>query len=831
MITLPKDRKVEPIGAWHEVFVRTCSDRVQKAIRRAVRTPEICLERARAEMKALEQYKDEPRIIQRARIFETYLRDKTVSILEGELIVGNITSKVRASPIFPELHAKFVDEELDHPTKDFQARHVDRHIVHPEERKELREVILPYFKGRTVQDYLYSIADEEVKEKGFVMTASCPHIPGFSDLNVQQDSGHVMAGMEKVLHKGLTGIRQEVERKLLELDEPYVRINIQPRKDFYRAVLIVLDAAIGYAKRYAEQARGLATEETDPKRKMELEKIADVCDWVPANPARNWWEAVQTVWFIQCLVYCEQVNYASSFARFDQYMYPFFKKSVLDDKSLTRDEALELLECFWVKCNEFTELYNYETARVAGGFPISANLLIGGQTREGKDACNEVTMLCLESEEQVGLIQPEIAMRVWAATPTEYLRKAAEVVRLGRGKLKFYSDRTAIQMMKKHYPELAIEDWREYAVNGCVEICLPNITMHHHYAGLYNAAKALELALNNGKCALCGEQVGPLTGDPRSFESMAGVKAAFQTQMSESMRIMLRAITTEMLAQAKLMPAPFASSLYEGPIEKGADVVGGGAWYTKYGVLMTGLANTADSLSVIDKLIYRDKRITWDDLLTALKANWEGFEWLRQMCINDVPKYGNDIDYADEFAAYVMDTWHDIIDWANTQKSLLPPFGGKFSGATIVGNSQVAFGEATAALPHGRKHPQPLADTMSPVQGADRNGPTAVIKSVSKMPAHRFTLGTSLNQRLSPQLLATERDIDNFVSFLRACEELGVYHIQFNVMTSDLLKRAMENLEEFKWLTVRVASYVAYFCDLDPATQQDIINRTEQKGW
>jgi len=831
MATMGVQKGAEHIGTWQADFVPDLPGRVRKARARAVRTPEICLEHARAEMKVYEQYKDEPRIIQRARVFDAYLREKTIFILEDELIVGNITSKVRGSPIWGELYARFLDEELDHPERDFAIRGVDRHIIHSEERKELLEVIVPYFKGKTLQDYIYSIADEEVKEKGFVMTASCPHIAGFSDLLVQQDAGHMMVNYEKVLHKGLMGIKEEAERCLAELDRPYMHYDVQPRRGFYRAVIMSLDAAMAYAKRYADLAREMATKETDSRRKGELERIAEVCDWVPANPARDWWEAVQAMWFVQCLLWCEQVNYSNSFGRFDQYMYPFYKKSVIDEKSMSREKALELLECFWVKTCEFTELYNYDTALVQTGWGISQNLLIGGQTSDGRDACNDVTMLCMEAEKQIGMTQPEIAMRVWEGTPHAYLKKAAEVVRLGRGKMKFFADRTGIEMMKKAYPNYSIEDWRDYAVIGCVEICLPHITMQHSFSGLFNIAKALELTLNNGKCGVCGVQIGPETGDPRSFKSMETFKKAFKKQTSYSMNHMLRAITYEMMGQAELMPCPFSSALLEGPLQKGLDVIEGGAWWTKYGILMAGVADTADSLTAIDKLIYQDKKVTWDELLMALKANWDGHEDLRQLCVNWVPKYGNDEDYADEAAAFVMDTWYDVIDWANTQKSLLPPFGGEFTGSIIIGNGPVGFGQNTMALPNGRKYPNPLADTMSPVQGADRNGPTAVIKSVSKMPAHRFCMGTALNQRLNPQLVATDHDLDRFVAFLRTCEELGVFHIQFNVVTSDYLKKALENPEEYRDLMVRVASYVAYFCELDRATQLDIINRTEQQGW
>jgi pyruvate formate-lyase/glycerol dehydratase family glycyl radical enzyme len=824
MVVDVSKKSVNEIGRWEETFVRVLPQRVQKARERVLKTPEICLEHARAEIKAYTHYKDQPRIIQRAHVFATHLKEKSISIFDDELIVGNVTSKARASAIFAEYYANFLDKEIDDPVKDPQARLSDRHIIHSDERKELRDVIIPFFKGKCLEDYTYASADEEVRDKGFIMTASCPHLPGYSDLLTQRDAGHMVVNYEKVLYKGLKGIKEEAEAYQAELSKPYDHYNVEARRNFYKATIITLNAAINYIKRFAAK-------EQNTKRKAELKTISGVCDWISEKPARNWWEAVQLAWFIQNMLWCEQNNAAPSYGRLDQYMYPFYKKSVIDDKAMTRDEALELLECFWVKNCEITLLYTYEQAQINGGFGVAQNILLGGQTCDGKDACNDVTMLCLEAEEQVGLIQPEVAMRVWEGTPTLYLKQAIKIVRLGRGKMKFYSDRTAIEMMKKAYPDYTIEDLRDYAVIGCIELCLPHITMQHSFAGLFNIAKAVELVVNNGKCAICGEQVGLLTGDPHTFQSMNGVKQAFEAQVANSMNYLFRALRYEMMGLSKFMQCPFSSALHEGPLQKGLDVIEGGAWWTKYGVLVGGLADAADSLTTIDKLIFRDKKVTWDQLLQALKDNWEGHEDLKQMVINDVPKYGNDDDYADDFAAFVMDTWYDTIDWANTQKNLLPPFGGEFTGAILIGNGAVGMGPMTAALPNGHSFPNPIADTMSPVQGADKNGPTAVIKSVSKMPSKRFTMGTALNQRLTPQLLATDRDIDNFVAFIRTCEELGVFHIQFNIVKSETLRRAMKEPEKFKDLTIRVASFVSYFCELDPRTQLDIINRTEHQNW
>ena len=822
MTTVFSNKKVQDIGSWQRAFVPTYSERVKKAKARATQTPEICIEHARAEMKAFEQYKDEPRIIQRARFLETYLRDKTIHILEDELIVGNVNSKVRGQTISGTSGRYFafqLKEAYDNPANASKIRYkaisMDG-VVTPEEKKELEEVILPYFEGKTLLEYNYARLDDELKAKTCQVTSNCQHIPNVNRMSMLRDPGHQMPNFEKVLVKGLKGIREEVEWYMSQLDQPYSHFELKEKRDFYKSVLITLDAAMAYAKRFADLAREMADKEDNPRRKKELQRIAEVCDRVPANPARDWWEAMQSVWMIHAIGDCELPGGTNNLGRFDQYMYPYYKKSVIDEKTMTHDEALELLELFEIK------------VVCARGASVSLN--IAGQTRDGKDACNDVTLLCLEADEQLSILSPETSFRVWAGTPDKYLRKAVEVIRLGRGKPKFTGDRKAIKMMSKAFPNLTIEDWREYTLLGCSATTLPHINMPNMSEGESNVAKIVELTLNNGKCALCGEQIGPLTGDPSTFESIEGVRQAFREQVFFWLKYSAKGTKVFKESQASLLPAPFSSSLVEGPLQKGIDVLQGGTWYTTYAMYLVGLADSADSLGVIDKLIYRDKKITWDQLLEAINANWKGYENLRQLCMNDVPKYGNDNDYADDWAAWVMDTWQNSIDWINTQKDLLPFWGGRWLGKTAIGNMNVDHGKLVGGLPNGHMNPNPVADAVSPAQGMDRNGPTAVIKSVSKLPKHRLAGGGPINLRISPQLLATNRDIDNFVSFIRTIEELGIYHVQFNVISSDILRKAMKEPDNYRDLMVRVGSFVAYFVNLTKEEQMDIINRTEHQG-
>jgi formate C-acetyltransferase len=504
---------------------------------------------------------------------------------------------------------------------------------------------------------------------------------------------------------------------------------------------------------------------------------------------------------------------------------------VEDEKKMTREEALELLECFLVKFNEPAWALNYEWSQWATGQGLSQTMVIGGQTREGKDACNEVTMLVLEAMEQLRLNQPEFAMRIWEGTPDKYLKKATELIRLGLGYPKFIGDRKGIQMAARGYPDLTIEDWRQFAVAGCSEIGLPYITMDNGYEAIALASKWIELVLSNGKCGVCGKQIGLETGDPRKFETMEQVKDAYCRQVFYWGEYMAKAEKIFKETQSEWYPAPFCSALTEGPLDRGRDITRGGAWYTVYGFLLASIADAADSLGVIDKLIYRDKKITWDQLIEAVNANWEGYENIRQLCVNGVPKYGNDDDYADGWAIWVADVWADLIDWLNTRKDLMPKWGGRYLAGGLVAIASTQFGESIGATPNGRKHPLPVADTCSPVQGVDRNGPSAVVKSFSKLPTHRWALSSLINLRLNPNLFTTDADLEKFAAFIRACEELGLYHVQFNIISAELLRNAMKEPEKHRDLLVRVASYVAYFVELSPNQQTDIINRTEQQSW
>ncbi len=823
----------ERIGTWDEKLVRSYTNRVKEAREMTLEAvPGIDLEHAYVEMDLIKENKAEPQVIKRARIFAEYLRQKTIYIKKDELLVGNISREVKYAPFVGELYVDFVDEELDDPVMDFSIREFDRLAVPDETRKELREIIIPFFKEYSYQNHvLNELMEENVREKTCPMVSKTPTIPNVTNLMVQTDSGHQVLNYHKVLKIGMRGIKDEILWHKRKVEQSFVVNNKQNRLDFYEAALIVLDAAMDYSRRYSEMAVKMAKEEKDEERRKELLEISRICAKVPAEPAETWYEALQSVYMTYVLMYCDVRNVANGWGRFDQYMMPYYKKSVLDDKTMTREEALELMELFLVKVNQHVELYNYANTNTQMGFCLSSQIIIGGQTREGEDAVNDVSYLVLDAEEQVGLQNPDIGIRIYEGTPDQFLRRACEVVRLGRGKPKFFFDKKEMECLKNIYADAPIEELRDYVATGCTESFLPYMTMCHSYCSIINVPKVLELTIHNGKCALTGEQLGPRTGEPNTFRSMGQFLNAFREQMYWWMELVGKSVTVQMNAMAEHMHAPFSSVLLDGPIEKGLDLIEGGCWETTYGIWYAGLAHAADSLSVIDTLIYRQKQVTWEQMDKALLDNWEGHEVLRQLCLNDVEKYGNDDDYADGFASYVMDLWCDSIDYINGRKDLLPRYGGKYVCSSIVASSPTALGKTTGALPNGRFNEEPLSDTSSPAQGADRCGPAAVIRSNAKLPVHRNALGNCLNQRISPQLVETSEDIDRFVAFVKACCDLELFEIQFNIISTDVLRDAMSRPDHHRGLLVRVASYNAYFTDLNEACQMDIINRNEQADW
>lgn len=823
-------REIETWGRLHE---RTCSPRVKKAIDTVLKAKHgICLERAFAEMKTYEEHGEMPRVLLRAYMLETYLKEKSISIRPYELLVGDYTSEIGYAPFFGEYYYEFVKNELDDPVKDFAVRGFDVFDLDDAVRTQLRETVLPFYADKCFQHkILGELMDPVVKEKAVPMASTVPTTPVCGQLMIQTDIGHTVLNYPKVLQKGFNGIKADILAEKKKVMESYYTADQQKKCDFYDAMLICLDAGIAYSQRYSDLAAEMAAKETNPVRKKELLEISQTCAAVPANPATSFREAMQAMTMVHVLEFCEVINVSQGFARMDQYLFPYYKRSVIEEKSMTREQATELVELWEVKLNEIVQLYNYDNAQTQMGFTLSLQGILGGQTKDGQDAVNELSYVILDAEEQVGLKEPDFGCRIFDGTDPAFIRRVSEVIKLGRGKPKFFFDNVAMECIKTGYPKLPTEAVREYIATGCTEIFMPFVTMCDSYAAIINVPKIVELTLHNGRCALTGAQIGLRTGNAAAFKSIGQFKKAYEKQLAYWLEYACKSVKTQMDAQAEFSFSPYSSALLEGPIEKGLDICEGGCWYTTYGVWFAGIGQAADALTSIDTLIFKEKKCDWSTLLDALQKDWEGYEDLRQYDINHIAKYGNDDDYADSNAAFIMDAWCDAIEYVNSRKDLIPEQGGKYVCSSIVATSPTGLGLNVGALPGGRKKYMPLSDTSSPEHGMDQRGPSAVVRSNGKLPQTRNALGNCLNQRLSPQMLATEEDMDKFVAFVMAASRSGLAEIQFNVISSQVLRKAMEAPENYRDLLVRTASYSAYFVDMNKRCQLDIISRTEQKNW
>jgi len=771
--------------------------------------PEVCIERARLVTQSYKETEGEPMIIRRAKALAKVLREMTIFIQKDQLIVGNQASKLRASPLFPETEAGYLERELDI----FPKREQDRLIIPPEVKRELEEVIFPYWRGKTIEDIaLKAIPPESREIFEHEYPTFCP------DIHLKGSIGHVIVDYEKVLRLGIKGLKSGIEKKLeaLDLSDP----EASEKYHFYQAELIVCGAIVDWARRYAAEAKRLAAEEEDEEWKAELEKIAEICEWVPENPARTFREAVQSFWFSHLLLYIEQNGLAVSPGRLDQYLYPFYEKDKKEGR-ITPEQAQELLECLWIKFTEIMRAYDLNDAKYFAGFSISENVVLGGLTRDGKDATNELSYLCLEAEKNTKLSQPNLGVRIHPNTPDDFLMKAVEVISTGRTKPELFNDEIGILSLTSL--GVPLEDARDYSISGCVEPVPPH-TNGMTNAAMSNLAKALELALNDGKCRLCGKQIGVRTGDPRSFNSFEQVMEAYKKQVEYYVKHMVTTLNVIEKVHAQYMPLPYFSLLIDDCVEKGKDVTQGGARYNYTGPQGVGLATVADSLAAIKKLIFDDKKLSMSELIDALDDNFENKEPLRQILITRAPKYGNDDDYVDFIAREAAAIYcREVSKYKNTR-------GGKYRPGLYSVSANVPLGLHVGALPNGRKAGSPLSDGVSPSHGVEKYGPTAVAKSVAKLDHVLVTNGTQLNMKFNPKVLSDDRGKRNLASLIKTFFDLGGWHVQFNVVSADILRKAQKKPVEYRWLIIRVAGYSAFFVELDKAVQDDIIDRTEYQS-
>ncbi|ABK62429.1 glycyl radical protein [Clostridium novyi] len=777
-------------------------------------TPCIEVERARLLTESFKETENQPIIIRKAKALEKILNEMPIVIREGELIVGSLTKNSRSAQVFPEFSNKWLVEEFEKLPK----RTSDSFQISEEVKSELID-IFKYWEGKTVSELATSYMPKETLEAmgAKVFTVANYYFNGL---------GHISVDYKKVLELGFKGIIEEIKAKMDSADKSdpeYIK-----KRTFWEAVIISCEAAIDYARRYAKLAKELSENTEDCKRKEELLKIAEICSKVPENPATTFYEACQSFWFVQAIISLESNGHAISPARFDQYMYPYFKSDV-DNNVVTKEENREILQCLWVKFNDLTKVRDETTTKAFSGYSMFQNLIVGGQTEEGKDATNELSYMCLDATGSLKLPQPSLSVRIWSKTPEEFLIRTCELTRLGTGLPAFYNDEVIIPMLVNN--GMTLEDARDYAIVGCVEPQKPGKTDGWYDAAFFNLAQILKLTIDNGK--MDGKQVGPKTGEFEEFKDIDEVIEAYKKQMEYFVAQMVSADNCVDIAHRERAPLPFLSAMLDDCIAKGKSIQEGGGHYRFSGPLGVGIANVGDSFMAIKKLVFDDEKITLDKLKQALDGNFgkdekdEGkkneLQGIKQMLLHRAPKFGNDIDEVDEF------TREGALIYCNEVLKHFNQRGGKFLPGLYPVSNNVHLGSLVGATPDGREAYQPIADGVSPTRGADVNGPTAAANSVAKLEHYAAPSGTLFNQKFNPSSLKGDNGLRNLGTLIRSYFDHKGMHIQFNVVDKNVLLDAQKHPEKYRDLIVRVAGYSAQFICLNKEIQDDIIKRTEQE--
>ena len=811
------------------------------------------IESARAKL-ITESYKateGQPTITRRAEAFAHILRNIPIIIRDNELIVGSSTIAPRGCQTFPEFSYQWLEDELD----TVETRSADPFYIAEETKQELREVH-KYWKGKTSSELATSyMAPEAIRAiEHNIFT------PGNYFYN---GVGHVTVKYEEVLAIGYKGI---IDKAQAELDRCQVGDgNYVKKSHFLKAVILSCQAVIEYAERYAELASQMAAECTDPVRKQELLQISENCSRVPANGATSFYEACQSFWFVQQLLQVESSGHSISPGRFDQYMYPYYKAD-LDKGIITRESAQELLDCIWVKLNDLNKVRDAASAEGFAGYSLFQNLIVGGQDKDGNDVTNDLSVMCILASMHVHLPMPSLSIRVWNGSPHELLIKAAELTRTGIGLPAYYNDEVIIPALLNR--GLTLADAREYNIIGCVEPQKAGKTDGWHDAAFFNMCRPLELVFSNGMDK--GELVGIQTGDVTKMTTFEEFYDAYKKQMEYCISLLVNADNAIDVAHAERVPLPFESCMVDDCISRGLSVQEGGAIYNFTGPQGFGIANMADSLYAIRKLVYEDKKVSMEEYKEALAWNYDkgldeqsvkdisemilkgmqdgGMnvtedtakavlttvmrlkpteEQLRRFTeihhmIDEVPKYGNAIDDVDYFARDVAYTY------TRPMQKYHNPRGGQYQAGLYPVSANVPLGGQTGATPDGRYAHTPVADGVSPSAGKDVKGPTAAATSVSRLDHFIVSNGTLFNQKFHPSALAGREGLEKFVSLIQTFFDQKGMHMQFNVVDRETLLDAQKHPEKYSHLVVRVAGYSALFTTLSRSLQDDIIRRTEQ---
>ncbi len=749
-------------------------------------------------------------ILRRARALEDLLSRMCIDIRPDELIVGNQNRNRRGVPLFPEYAVDWIRDQMD----DFMTRKGDRFFITEEQKKTLREII-PFWEGRCLRDRILDAVPEDLKEV-------LAHGVLVNENYTMSGPGHISPNYPELLATGLRIVAADC-RAAREALDPALEDHGEKR-DFYQACEIVSAALVSFAGRYAELAEsvmaGLGSSEEDERRRRELRLIARTCRRVPGEPARDFREALQFVYFIQVALQLEANGLAISLGRLDRTLIDHYRRDIASG-ALSEAEAMELLECFYLKLNEIDKIYSNQATRFLQGPAHGQCITIGGVDENGGDAVNELSRLILDADRDVGLVQPDIAVRIHSGSPDEFLRRVARNVQAGINKIKIFGDEVITRSMRGI--GIPAGDAWDFSLLGCSEAVIQGKTNSWGNSGHLNLAKCLELALNDGVCMLTGRTMGPRTGAPASFSSFDELALAFENQVRHFVGHLVRYDNIIDTFHGDEAPLPLYSVAVKGCLEKGVDFNRGGAVYNTTSPLGVGPITVGDSLAALRKLVFRDRKISMEELLEALRTNFVGREPLRLMLANRAPKFGNDMDEADEMSNLVLRAFCDELRRHTNVR------GGPFVGGLYYLSANIPYGLKTAATPDGRRAGEPLNDGgISPNHGMDRRGATAVARSVGKLENWRVPHGCVLNQRFHPSIFAGEGKVELFADFMRSFVDLGGWECQYNVVTTDALREAQRDPEKHRGLVIRVAGYSAYFTALEKELQDDIINRTEQ---
>jgi len=741
--------------------------------------------------------------VARALALKYILEKKEICINEGELIVGERGPKPKATSTYPEI--------CTHTLEDFEIISTREKVpfkISEQNVKIQKESIIPFWSGRSMRDRIFDAVDQEWKD--------AYNAGVFTEFMEQRAPGHTVAG-GKIYRKGLLDFKNDIEQSIQRLDffkEP----KAWHKREELKAMLIAADAIITYARRHAEKLRKMADDEHDSKRRDELGKMADICEKVPANAPETFWEALQYYWFVHLGVIIE-FNTWDSFnpGRLDQHMLPFYRQDI-EKEILTKEGARELLQSFWIKFNNQPAPPKVGvTAQESNTYTDFCLINLGGLTENGDDGTNELTFLLLDIIEEMRLLQPSSMVQVSKKNPDRLIYRALKIIKTGYGQPSLFNSDAIIQEMVRQGKSIA--DARTGGASGCVEA---GIFGKESYilTGYFNLAKVLEITLSNGRDPKSGKLIGIETGNPAKFSSYAEFFEAYKRQLKHFIDIKIKGNRMIERLWAEILPSPFLSILIDDCIQNGMDYNDGGARYNSSYIQGVGIGSVTDALTAIRYHIYDKKSFDFDTLLEVLRLNFRGYEEIREKLLEETPKYGNDDDYADAALRDVFEIYFETVDGRPNTK------GGHYRINLLPTTCHVYFGSVIGAMPDGRPAGVPLSEGISPVQGMDRKGPTAVLKSAAKID-HLRTGGTLLNQKFSPQFFEDDEGIEKITHLIRAYFKMDGHHIQFNVVTAKTLRDAQKNPEKYRDLIVRVAGYSDYFVDLGEDLQNEIIRRTE----